>query len=184
MSVRVICVGHIDSIAVSVFEVILVEFDKYWIQNLRRAGLSRARLEGPPARTRGTQTFSSLYFDTHCANSNFSQLHSKFDSLTYLTLLEVSNLTGCLAPCTYMEYRVLKKTTASSPSFERKSIWKIKFQLTPRKETQLVMRNTSPYLLVETEELVYTVESLGEPRDCLHSGQSWGGQNQDYPPQS
>ena len=30
----------IDSIAVLVFEVILVEFYKYWIQNLRRAGLS------------------------------------------------------------------------------------------------------------------------------------------------
>ena len=29
------------------------------------------------------------------------------------------------------------------------------------------MRNTSPYLLVETEELVYTVESLGEPQDYL-----------------
>ena len=39
------------------------------------------------------------------------------------------------------------------------------------------MRNTSPYLLVETEELVYTVESLGEPhncptQDCLPGGQS------------
>ena len=32
------------------------------------------------------------------------------------------------------------------------------------------MRNTSPYLLVETEELVYTVESLGEPQDCF---QTW-----------
>ena len=28
----------------------------------------------------------------------------------------------------------------------------------------MVIRNTSPYLLVETEELVYTVESLGELR--------------------
>ena len=27
-----------------------------------------------------------------------------------------------------------------------------------------MVRNTSPYLLVETEELVYTVESLGELR--------------------
>ena len=60
--------------------------------------------------------------------------------------------------------------------FETKCMWKIKFQLT-RKETQLVLRNTSPYLLVETEELVYTVESLGEPhncptQDCLPGGQS------------
>ena len=27
-------------------------------------------------------------------------------------------------------------------------------------ETQLILKNTSPYLLVETEALVYTVESL------------------------
>ena len=27
-------------------------------------------------------------------------------------------------------------------------------------ETQLILKNTSPYLLIETEALVYTVESL------------------------
>ena len=29
-----------------------------------------------------------------------------------------------------------------------------------RNETQLILKNTSPYLLIETEALVYTVESL------------------------
>ena len=57
--------------------------------------------------------------------------------------------------------------------FETKCMWKIKFQLT-RKETQLVLRNTSPYLLVETEELVYTVESLGETSGLRTSWASFG----------
>ena len=29
-----------------------------------------------------------------------------------------------------------------------------------RNETQLILKNTSPYLLIESEALVYTVESL------------------------
>lgn len=60
------------------------------------------------------------YCDSHTVHTNwiFRQLHSKFDSLVYLTLLEVSNVTGCLPPCTYLEYRVLKKSLASWQVFE------------------------------------------------------------------
>ena len=86
------------------------------------------------------------------------QLHSKFDSLTFLTLLELSNLTGCLAPCTYMEYRVLKNSRVSC-YFEKIDTNLLTFKLT-RNGTQLIIQNISPYLLVETEDLVYNVESL------------------------
>ena len=60
------------------------------------------------------------YCDSHTVHTNWisRQLHSKFDSLVYLTLLEVSNVTGCLPPCTYLEYRVLKKSLASWQVFE------------------------------------------------------------------
>ena len=33
------------------------------------------------------------------------QLQAKFDSIKYLTLLEVSNMTGCYPPCLFDEYR-------------------------------------------------------------------------------
>ena len=33
------------------------------------------------------------------------QIQAKFDSIKYLTLLEVSNMTGCYPPCLFDEYR-------------------------------------------------------------------------------
>ena len=49
--------------AVSVFVVILVEFDKYWIQNLRRAGLSTCR------EIRGLMPPASSFTKTSSCNS-------------------------------------------------------------------------------------------------------------------
>ena len=87
------------------------------------------------------------------------ELELKFYSAKQMVPKTIATRTGCLAPCTYTEYR-LRLETYNAVKF--RILEKI-FNFFLQKmlgERGLILWNTSPFILVESEELLYSLPSL------------------------
>ena len=75
----------------------------------------------------------------------------------------ISNSTGCFAPCSYKEYRFtgaaseagVRQLSSYAHSLHNFSILQVQYGT-----YGYVLWNMSPYVLVETESLLYSIESL------------------------
>ena len=72
-------------------------------------------------------------------------------------------MTGCLPPCSYREYKVLSSKVTKET-----------------KETEVVVWNTSPYMAVEREELLYTLNTGSNTAELLQTQPFLGANQTNY----
>merc|ERR1712130_36595 len=75
----------------------------------------------------------------------YRQFETAYNEIAEAVLPMISNSTGCYPPCSYKEYRYTGEANEAGKQFGTYGY---------------VLWNMSPYVLVETESLLYSIESL------------------------
>ena len=91
----------------------------------------------------------------------FRALEGAHHLLLYLVLGKITEKTGCLPPCSYIEYRILESEEILNEVDINFFFLTLKNICQGSKnKSGVVLWNTSPYMLVERESLLYSLESL------------------------
>lgn len=86
----------------------------------------------------------------------FREFSREYESLGYMVPAQVEEKTGCRMPCVYNEFRFFGSPLVTL----KKEYLPILFQGTHYDGFGLILWNTSPYITMETEELIYPFPSL------------------------
>ena len=100
--------------------------------------------------------------------SSFRQFETAYNEIVEAVLPVISNSTGCYPPCSYKEYRFTGTANEAGVTQIPSCVFSLSLMfivLVSILQAHLgtfgyVLWNMSPYVLVETESLLYSIESL------------------------